>query len=390
MSIQFAHRMKDYEAGIFQVLNEKKDEAERQGRTIYNLSVGTPDFPPAAHVVEAVVKASAKPENYKYALIDIPELIEAVQTRYKKRYGVTLQKDEIMSVYGSQEGIAHICLSLCDPGDVVLVPNPGYPIFGIGPSLAGAEVVTYDLKEEDHYLPDLDGMAEEVLARAKCMIVSYPLNPVCKAAPDEFYEKLIPWAAAHEILIIHDNAYSDIIYDGREGRSILRIPGARETAVEFYSLSKSFNYTGARVSFLTGNKDVVACFKRLRSQIDYGTYLPVQYGAVAALTGSDQMVKDQCAEYQRRRDTLCGGLRRIGWPMEDSEGTMFAWAKIPAGYTDDVAFVMELVEKSGVLCTPGSSFGSLGQGHVRFALTMPVEKIREAVEAIAASGMIRG
>lgn len=390
MSIQFAHRMKDYEAGIFQVLNEKKDEAERQGRMIYNLSVGTPDFPPAAHVVEAVVKASAKPENYKYALIDIPELIEAVQTRYKKRYGVTLQKDEIMSVYGSQEGIAHICLSLCDPGDVVLVPNPGYPIFGIGPSLAGAEVVTYDLKEEDHYLPDLNGMAEEVLARAKCMIVSYPLNPVCKAAPDEFYEKLIPWAAAHEILIIHDNAYSDIIYDGREGRSILRIPGAKETAVEFYSLSKSFNYTGARVSFLTGNKDVVACFKRLRSQIDYGTYLPVQYGAVAALNGSDQMVKDQCAEYQRRRDTLCGGLRKIGWPMEDSEGTMFAWAKIPAGYTDDVAFVMELVEKSGVLCTPGSSFGTLGKGHVRFALTMPVEKIKEAVEAIAASGMIRG
>ena len=390
MNIKFAHRMKDYEAGIFQVLNEKKDEAERQGRTIYNLSVGTPDFPPAAHAVEAVVKASAKPENYKYALIDIPELIEAVQTRYKKRYGVTLQKDEIMSVYGSQEGIAHICLSLCDPGDVVLVPNPGYPIFGIGPSLAGAEVVTYDLKEEDHYLPDLDGMAEEVLARAKCMIVSYPLNPVCKAAPDEFYEKLIPWAAAHEILIIHDNAYSDIIYDGREGKSILRIPGAKETAVEFYSLSKSFNYTGARVSFLTGNKDVVACFKRLRSQIDYGTYLPVQYGAVAALNGSDQMVKDQCAEYQRRRDTLCGGLRKIGWPMEDSEGTMFAWAKIPAGYTDDVAFVMELVEKSGVLCTPGSSFGTLGKGHVRFALTMPVEKIKEAVEAIAASGMIRG
>ena len=390
MNIKFAHRMKDYEAGIFQVLNEKKDEAERQGRTIYNLSVGTPDFPPAAHVVEAVVKASAKPENYKYALIDIPELIEAVQTRYKKRYGVTLQKDEIMSVYGSQEGIAHICLSLCDPGDVVLVPNPGYPIFGIGPSLAGAEVVTYDLKEEDHYLPDLDGMAEEVLARAKCMIVSYPLNPVCKAAPDEFYEKLIPWAAAHEILIIHDNAYSDIIYDGREGKSILRIPGAKETAVEFYSLSKSFNYTGARVSFLTGNKDVVACFKRLRSQIDYGTYLPVQYGAVAALNGSDQMVKDQCAEYQRRRDTLCGGLRKIGWPMEDSEGTMFAWAKIPAGYTDDVAFVMELVEKSGVLCTPGSSFCTLGKGHVRFALTMPVEKIKEAVEAIAASGMIRG
>lgn len=389
MNIQFADRMKDYESGIFQVLNEKKDAAIRQGKRIYNLSVGTPDFAPAAHVVEAVVKAAQRPENYKYALIDTPELIEAVQLRYRKRYDVALAADEIMSVYGSQEGIAHICLTLCNPGDVVLVPNPGYPIFGIGPSLAGAEVVTYDLTEENHYLPDLDSMDEALLARAKCMVVSYPLNPVCKAAPDAFYEKLIPWAAAHEILIIHDNAYSDIIYDGRVGKSILRIPGAKETAVEFYSLSKSYNYTGARMSFLTGNREVVACFKRLRSQIDYGTYLPVQYGAVAALTGSDQTVKEQCAQYQERRDALCGGLRKIGWPVEDSEGTMFAWAKIPAEYTDDVAFVMELLEKSGVLCTPGSSFGSLGKGHVRFALTMPVEKIREAVEAIAASGMIR-
>ncbi len=389
MSIQFAERMKDYEAGIFQVLNDKKAEAEKRGKKIYNLSVGTPDFPPAKHVIDAVAEAAKKPENYKYALIDIPELIEAVKQRYEKRYGVALEQDEIMSVYGSQEGISHICLSLCNPGDVVLVPNPGYPIFGIGPSLANAEVVTYDLTEENHYLPDLDAMDENLLARAKCMIVSYPLNPVCKTAPDEFYERLIPWAVKHDILIIHDNAYSDIIYDGREGKSILRIPDAKKIAVEFYSLSKSYNYTGARVSFLTGNRDIVANFKRLRSQIDYGTYLPVQYGAVAALNGPDQMVKEQCVEYQKRRDALCGGLRRIGWNVEDSEGTMFAWAKIPDGYIDDVSFVMELVEKTGVLCTPGSSFGSLGSGHVRFALTMPVETIKEAIEAIERSGMIR-
>lgn len=388
MSIQFADRMKDYEAGIFQVLNEKKDAAEKQGKKIYNLSVGTPDFPPAEHIVNAVVEAAKKPENYKYALVDIPELIAAVQTRYEKRYGVSLEADEIMSVYGSQEGIAHICMTLCNPGDVVLVPNPGYPIFEIGPSLAGADVVTYDLTEDNHYLPDLDSMDEGLLAKAKCMIVSYPLNPVCKAAPDDFYEKLIPWAIEHNIVIIHDNAYSDIIYDGRVGKSILRIPDAKKIAVEFYSLSKSFNYTGARVSFLTGNRDIVANFKRLRSQIDYGTYLPVQYGAVAALTGSDRMVKEQCAEYQKRRDALCGGLRAIGWPMEDSEGTMFAWARIPDGYTNDVDFVMELVEKTGVLCTPGSSFGTLGKGHVRFALTMSVEMIKEAVDAIAHSGMI--
>lgn len=388
MKIQFADRMKDYEAGIFQVLNEKKDEAVKKGKKIYNLSVGTPDFPPADHIVNAVVEAAKKPGNFKYALVDLPELIDAVQARYEKRYQVRLEADEVMSVYGSQEGIAHICMTLCNPGDVVLVPNPGYPIFGIGPSLAGARIVTYDLTEENHYLPDLEAMDEDLLAQTRCMIVSYPLNPVCKTAPDEFYERLIPWAASHNIVIIHDNAYSDIIYDGRTGKSILRVPGAKDVAVEFYSLSKSYNYTGARMSFLVGNRKIVANFKRLRSQIDYGTYLPVQYGAIAALTGQDQMVKDQCMEYQRRRDALCGGLRKIGWPIKDSEGTMFAWAKIPKGYTDDVAFVMELVEKTGVLCTPGSSFGSLGKGHVRFALTIPVEAIIEAVEAISCSGMI--
>ena len=388
MKLQFADRMKDYEAGIFQILNEKKNAAEKQGKKIYNLSVGTPDFPPAQHVVDAVVQAATKPENYKYALIDILELTEAVQKRYETRYGVNLEANEIMSVYGSQEGIAHVCMSICNPGDVVLVPNPGYPIFGIGPSLVGAEIVTYDLTEENHYLPDLDNMDVALLEKTKCMIVSYPLNPVCKTAPDSFYEKLIPWAMKHNIIIIHDNAYSDIIYDGRIGKSILRIPKAKEIAVEFYSLSKSYNYTGARVSFLVGNSQIVANFKKLRSQIDYGTFLPVQYGAVAALTGTDTSVKAQCEEYQRRRDALCGGLRQIGWQMEDSEGTMFAWAKIPEGYTDDVAFVMELLDKTGVLCTPGSSFGSLGKGHVRFALTLPVEVIKEAVEAIAQAGIL--
>ena len=388
MELQFADRMKDFEEGIFQLLNEKKNEREAQGKKVYNLSVGTPDFEPAQHIMEAVKAAASKPENYKYALADLPQLIEAVQIRYRKRYQVELEKNEIMSVYGSQEGIAHICLSLCNPGDIVLLPNPGYPIFEIGPSLAGVEIRTYDLTEENRYLPDLEHLDEEMLKKTKCMIVSYPLNPICKAAPDEFYEKLIPWALKHQIIIIHDNAYSDIIYDGRVGKSILAVEQAKEIAVEFYSLSKSFNYTGARMSFLVGNEKIVATFKRLRSQIDYGTFLPVQYGAIAALTGPDDMVFAQCLEYQRRRDALCGGLREIGWQMEDSEGTMFAWAKIPQGYEDDVEFVMTLLERTGVLCTPGSSFGSLGKGHVRFALTLSVETIREAVEAIRESGIL--
>lgn len=389
MELQAADRMKNYEEGIFQVLNEKKEEVERTGRKVYNLSVGTPDFPTEAHIMKAVTEAAKNPDNYKYALKMLPELTEAVIERLKVRYHVTLNENEITDVYGSQEGITHIGLSLCNPGDIVLVPDPGYPIFSIGPSLAQADVRTYELKEENNYLPDLNGMDEELLKKTKFMIVSYPLNPICKIAPDSFYEELIPWAKAHQIIIIHDNAYSDIIYDGHIGKSILQFPGARETCVEFYSLSKSYNYTGARVGFLVGNEYLVQNFKKLRSQIDYGTFLPVQYGAIAALKGPDDGIKERCAEYQRRRDALCGGFREIGWNIPDSQGTMFAWGKIPDSYTDDVAFVMELLEKSGVLCTPGSSFGKLGKGHVRFALTLPVEEIRKAVDAVAASGILK-
>lgn len=389
MELKFADRMKDFEEGIFQVLNEKKNERLAQGKKVYNLSVGTPDFKPAEHIVEAVVKAAQKPENYKYSLADLPELTQSVINRFRKRYGVELKPDEIMSVYGSQEGITHIGMTLCNPGDGVLVPNPGYPIFAIGPSLAGARLVPYDLTEENGYLPDLDAMDSEFLKGIKFMVVSYPLNPVCKTAPKSFYEKLVSWAREKNIVIIHDNAYSDIIYDNREGISILSIPGAKDICVEFYSLSKSYNYTGARMSFLVGNKEIVAHFKKLRSQIDYGIFYPVQYGAIAALNGPDDMIREQCAQYQKRRDALCGGLRSIGWNIQDSEGTMFAWGAIPEKYgDDDVAFVMELVEKSGVLCTPGSSFGTLGKGHVRFALTLPVEVIEEAVEAVKNAGVV--
>ncbi len=389
MEFQVSKRMQNFEEGIFQVLDEKKKEYLKKGRKVYNFSVGTPDFQPAKHIIDAVCEAAKKPENYKYAISDLPGLSEAVIARFQKRYGVTLEADEIMSVYGSQEGISHLGLSLCDPGDVVLVPNPGYPIFSIGPSLAGAEIATYDLTEENHYLPELDKIPADLLARTKFMIVSYPLNPVCRCAPREFYEELIPWAKKNQIIIVHDNAYSDIIYDGREGISILSIPGAKEVCVEFYSLSKSFNYTGARAGFLVGNRELVQNFKKLRSQIDYGTFLPVQYGAIAALTGPDDSVKTQREEYQKRRDALCGGFRSIGWDFKDSEGTMFAWAKIPAAFgDDDVNFVMTLLEKTGVLCTPGSSFGSLGKGYVRFALVYPTEVIDEAVRVVKDSEIL--
>lgn len=389
MELHFAKRMESFQPGIFNVLNDKKNELLKAGRTVYNLSVGTPDFLPDENVMRAMQEACKDPDNYKYSLGNLPELVEAVQNWYQRRYGVALDPEEIMSVNGSQEGIAHVALPLCDPGDVVLCPNPGYPIFEMGPWLCGAEIAYYDLHEENHYLPDLDAIPEDLAKRAKMMVVSYPLNPVCVAAPRSFYEKLIAFAKKYNIIILHDNAYSDIIYDGREGISFLSVPGAKEVGVEFNSLSKTYNLTGARISFVVGNREIIQAFSKVRSQIDYGIFLPIQRAAVEALNGPQNGVKARREEYQRRRDALCGGFRSIGWNVPDSEGTMFVWAPIPEHYSDSVTFCMDLMERSGLICTPGSAFGSLGEGHVRFALVQPVEKIREIVAAVDACGILK-
>ena len=220
------------------------------------------------------------------------------------------------------------------------------------------------------------------------MVVSYPANPICVTAPDSFYHELIDFARKYNIVIIHDNAYSEIIYDGRVGGSFLRFPGAREVGVEYNSLSKTYNLTGARISFVLGNRDLIQKFRRLRSQIDYGIFLPVQYAAVAALNGPQDSVVRNRLEYQARRDALCGGLRSIGWDVPDSEGSMFVWAPLPKGYTDSVQFCFELLDRTGLLCTPGAAFGSLGEGHVRFALVRPVPVMEEIVRAVAGSGII--
>ncbi len=389
MNFEAAEKMKNFEAGIFQVLDQKRKELERQGRKIYNFSIGTPDFAPSPEIMQAVSEACLHPENYRYSLRETDELIEALVRHYKKRYHTEIAPEEIMSIYGSQEGMAHIFLPLINPGDVVLLPNPGYPIFGTGAFLAQSNPYLYPLLEKNQYLPDFEAIPEEVKKAAKVMVVSYPANPICKTAPDAFYEKLIAFAKENHIIILYDNAYSDIIYDGKEGKSFLSFPGAKEVGVEFYSLSKSYNYTGARMSFVIGNPEIVALFRRFRSQIDYGIFLPVQAGAVAALNMDQEVVKKQCMEYQARRDALCGGLREIGWNIPDSEGTMFAWGPIPEGFHNSNEFVMELMEQTGVICTPGSSFGSLGEGYVRFALVFPPEEIRKAVQSIHDSGILK-
>lgn len=385
-----AKRLKHFQTGIFAELDEKKENLIKKGKKIYNLSVGTPDFEPPKHVVDAVVKAASQPENYKYSLRDLPELLQAVSDYYKRRFGVEISTDCITGVHGTQEGIGHIGMALLDEGDLVLLPNPGYPIFEAGSYLSGADLCFYDLKEENNFLPVLSEIPEDVARRAKLMIVSYPYNPVCRTAPRAFYEELVAFAKKYHIFIIHDNAYSDIIFDGKVGESFLSIPGAMDIGAEFFSLSKSFNVTGARVSFMLGRKDAVDALKLLRSQFDFGTFLPVQYGAIAALEGSNDFVKEQCGEYQRRRDALCGGFRRIGWNVPDSEGTMFVWAPVPKGYCSAREFCMAMVEEAGVLCTPGDAFGSLGEGYVRFALVLPVEELDKVVKAVGDSGVLQG
>lgn len=388
-SSHFSTLINDFKPGIFGALNEKKEELLREGRKVYNLSVGTPDFRPAPHVMKAMQDACGNPENYKYSLADLPELLEAVCYRYEKRFGVHISTDEVMSVYGSQEAMAHIGMVFCDPGDVILVPNPGYPMFEMSGIMAKADVQYYSIEEKNGYLPDLENIPEETLKRTKYMIVSYPLNPVCVCAPDEFYVKLIAFAKKHDIVILHDNAYSDITFTGEPGKSFLSFEGAKDVGVEFYSLSKSYNLTGARISFVVGNRDIISRFRLLRSQIDYGIFYPVQLAAIAALTGPDDFIEEQREQYAARNRALCGGLRSIGWNVPDSQGTMFVWARIPEGYESSADFCMKLMEQTGVIVTPGSAFGSNGEGFVRMALVVDLEMISEIIRVLDASGIFR-
>ena len=377
------------ESNIFNQLDEKKQELSARGVDVINLSIGTPDFKPDAPVMQAVAEAAQKPENYKYSINDTPELIEAVQNWYQRRYDVSLAADEIMSISGSQEGIAHIAFPFVGAGDLVLAPDPGYPIFTFGPMLTGAEMGLYPLYAEKDWVLDFADIPDEVADRAKLMVVSYPNNPTTAIADFEFYERLVAFANKHKIMIVHDNAYSDIMMDGRRGISFLSVPGAMEVGVEMNSLSKTYNLTGMRVSFVVGNRDMVQRFHAFRSQIDYGMFYPAQAGAVAALNGPQDLVARNQKGYEARRDALCGGLRKIGWDVPDSKGSMFVWAKIPSGYTSSVAFVLELMEKTGIICVPGLSFGAQGEGYVRFALVVPPERMEEAVRRIADSNILK-
>ena len=386
--MQASQRLDRFGAEVFASLNNKLLALKAQGKTIYNMSVGTPDFKPYDHVVEALTQAAQDPEMWKYALRDLPELKQAVCDYYERRFGVSgITPSMVQSCNGTQEGVGHLGLALLDPGDTILVPDPCYPVFEAGVKIADAKLEYYPLVAEHNYLPYVAGIDSEVADRAKYMIVSLPANPVGSVGTPEVYEEIIAFAREHDLLIVHDNAYSDIVFDGEPGGSFLQYPGALEVGVEFFSLSKSFNVTGARIGFLVGREDVVSAFAKLRSQIDFGMFFPIQKAAIACLNGPRDEVEAQRLKYQERRDALCDGLEDLGWERPNAHGSMFVWAKLPGGRTDSMAFCEELMEKAGVVVTPGASFGPSGEGHVRMALVLPPDQIALAVEAIREAGL---
>ena len=386
--MQASQRLDRFGAEVFASLNNKLLVLKAQGKTIYNMSVGTPDFKPYDHVVEALTQAAQDPEMWKYALRDLPELKQAVCDYYERRFGVSgITPSMVQSCNGTQEGVGHLGLALLDPGDTILVPDPCYPVFEAGAKIADAKLEYYPLVAEHNYLPYVAGIDPEVADRAKYMIVSLPANPVGSVGTPEVYEEIIAFAREHDLLIVHDNAYSDIVFDGEPGGSFLQYPGALEVGVEFFSLSKSFNVTGARIGFLVGREDVVSAFAKLRSQIDFGMFFPIQKAAIACLNGPRDEVEAQRLKYQKRRDALCDGLEGLGWERPNAHGSMFVWAKLPGGRTDSMAFCEELMEKAGVVVTPGASFGPSGEGHVRMALVLPPDQIALAVEAIREAGL---
>ena len=382
--MQFAKRMEQFGEGIFSSLLAMKKRRLAEGKPVVDLSVGTPNIPPAPHIIEALVEAAKDEKNYIYAIQDLSELRLAAAQWYERRYQVSLDPEtEILALLGSQDGLAHIALSILDEGDLMLVPDPCYPVFADGPKLAGAELYYMPQRKENGYIIDLSQIPEDVARRAKFMLISYPNNPTTVLAPDSFYRDVIAFAKKYDIMVLHDNAYSELVFDGASCGSFLQYPGAKDVGVEFNSLSKTYGMAGARVGFCLGNREMVKNLGLLKSNIDYGIFLPIQKAAIAALTGDQSYVA-----YERRRDLLCDGLTSIGWRVERCPATMFVWADVPEKFKSSMEFVEALCERAGVIVTPGSAFGPSGEGHVRMALVQDEDQIQSAVQAIRESGIL--
>jgi LL-diaminopimelate aminotransferase len=384
MNFVASKKVQKLTTSIFTEVSNRKQEAIKNGMDVIDLSVGSPDFQPPAIVVDALVKYASDTSNYGYMLKGIPEFGEAVTYFYKQRYSVDLDPSkEVLQLMGSQDGLAHLATAMIDPGDYVLVPDPGYPIYEASVTVAGGIMYPMPLTEENQFLPQLDEIPQDVLEKTKMMIISYPGNPVTALANPSFFEQVIEFAKLHQILVVHDFAYSELIYDEHPQISFMSIKGAKEVGIEFNSLSKTFNMAGCRIGYVVGNEQALAILASLKSNIDYGVFYPIQKAAAIALTSDYASLQQLKREYEIRRDTLMTGLEKSGWKVSKSPATMFIWAKIPEGWTSR-QFAFELIEKVGVAVIPGDAFGKLGEGYVRIALVQPPEVLAEAAERIRA------
>ncbi len=381
----YAQRMGSLPPYLFARIDAMKAEKIEQGVDIIDLGVGDPDLPTPPHIVEALCTAARDPKNHHYpSYAGLPAFRSAVADWFQNRFNVTLDpKDQILSLMGSKDGIAHIPEAFVNPGDVVLAPSPGYPVYRTSTLFAEGTIHEMPLTADQQFLPVLDDIPKEVVAKAKLLFLNYPNNPTSAVAPMKFYDEVVEFAREHNIVVVSDNAYSEISYDGYKSPSFLEADGAMEVGVEMHSLSKTFNMTGWRLGMAVGNAEILAGLGRVKTNVDSGVFDAVQHAGIAALSGPQDCIGEACAVYKERRDVLVNGLRSLGYQVTAPKATFYVWMPVD----DCMAFSARLLNEAGIVATPGLGFGSSGEGYVRFALTRPVERIQEALDRIA--GMSR-
>jgi LL-diaminopimelate aminotransferase len=381
--MRIAERVRTLPPYLFAAIEQQIAERRAAGIDVISLGIGDPDLPTPDHIVEALAEGARDPATHQYPSNQgEPRFREAVADFYATRFGVTLDPSEqIVPLLGAKEGIAHICQVLLDPGDVALAADPGYPVYVNGPLLADGIARHLPLVPALGFQPDLEAIPAETLERAKMLFVSYPNNPTGAVIEDDFFARLVAFAREHDVVVVHDNAYADITFDGYVAPSFLATPGASEVGVEVFSLSKSYNMTGWRAGAVVGDREVVDAYWRLKTNVDSGMFGAVQRAAVAALTGSQECVREMCRVYRRRRDLLVTALRTVGMHVDPPKGTIYLWVPVPDGYTS-ASFTQQVLEQADVVVTPGAAYGPSGEGYVRLSLTVPDDRLEEAVRRI--------
>ncbi len=385
VQIKLASRLNLLPPYLFAELDRLKREVQQKGVDVISLGIGDPDLPTPAHIIEALKRTAENPANHRYP--DYEGLLrfrESASNWYKRRFEVTLDPNrEVCALIGSKEGIANFPVATVDPGDIVLIPDPGYPVYYSGCVFNGGEPYFMPLRRENAFLPDLDAIPKEVARRARLMWLNYPNNPTAATAELGFLQDAVRFCLANDIMLAHDFAYSEMAFDGYRAPSLLQVEGARECAVEFHSLSKTYSMTGWRVGFVVGNDKLIGALGKVKTNVDSGVFQAVQEAAIAALEGGDEKVREYCAIYKERRDLMVEALRALGLACDVPRATFYIWAQVPHGHTS-VSFTERVLKETGVVITPGSGFGKGGEGYVRFSLTVSSERLKEAVERIKA------